>query len=420
LLTLGTARGEQSRDEEGSLQKSQVERRKRISRHGLGSAVDESAVNESDVAEQDDDEGVGDNNEPEEVDEPYESITKISQPYYVYPTTVLPRSRGLENMLQPLLYTPVSCSFIPASIYALPSLCCGGMQGPFQQRRNELDLITGDIEMGVNDRSAAGAVNAEMERLLGVNGRRGSSSDGPPQSAMKQTGAFNVHRQDGLYQNRLPIFADILMGAEDVDSLPIAKLVESNVGLARVTQRTLRELQGGLDNERMRRLWSTMLASKPALSTQAPKQRKLSGRNASDGEFNRADSLTEDPTQRTPLPSIAELLNQLSVGPVLRIIDDPVIDLPCQPVVPSPCVSYGGQLGNWPDDSSNERLGGSLQLLLKATRLYLRSLTSYHSHDFTHAETFLSKQSIVELLCSFPLRHAISSPTFSNTNTVLS
>jgi hypothetical protein len=292
------------------------------------------------------------------VDEQYASITKISQPYYVYPTTVLPRSRGLENTLQPLLYTPVSCSFIPASIYALPSICCGGMQGPFQQRRNELDLITGDIEMGVNDRSAAGAVNAEMERLLNVNGRRGSSSDKPPQSGVKQSAAFNVHRQDGLYQNRLPIFADILMGAEDVDSLPIAKLVESNVGLARVTQRTLRELQGGLDNERMRRLWSTMLSSKPALSSQAPKQRKFSDRNASDGGFSRADSPTEGPTPRTPLPSIAELLNQLSVGPVLRIIDDPVIDLPCQSVVPSPCISYGGQLGNWPDGSSNERLGG--------------------------------------------------------------
>lgn len=359
LLTLDTARGEQSNDEEGSLQKSQVERRKRISRHGIVNAVDESALDVSDNAEQDGDERNEDNNAPEEVDEQYTSITKISQPYYVYPTTLLPRSRGLENMLQPLLYTPVSCSFIPASIYALPSMCCGGVQGPFQQRRNELDLITGDIEMGVNDRTAAGAVNAEMERLLGIDGRSSSVSDRPSQGGMKQPTTFNVHRQDGLYQNRLPIFADILMGAEDVDSLPIAKLVESNVGLARVTQRTLRELQGGLDNERMRRLWSTMLSSKAILSAQAPKQRKLSGRNAFDRGTNRTHSVSEVPTQRTALPSIAELLNQLSVGPVLRIIDDPVIDLPCQSVVPSPCVSYGGQLGNWPDDSSNERLGWS-------------------------------------------------------------
>ena len=359
LLTLDTARGEQSNDEEGSLQKSQVERRKRISRHGIVNAVDESALDVSDNAEQDGDERNEDNNEPEEVDEQYTSITKISQPYYVYPTTLLPRSRGLENMLQPLLYTPVSCSFIPASIYALPLMCCGGVQGPFQQRRNELDLITGDIEMGVNDRTAAGAVNAEMERLLGIDGRSSSVSDRPSQGGMKQPTTFNVHRQDGLYQNRLPIFADILMGAEDVDSLPIAKLVESNVGLARVTQRTLRELQGGLDNERMRRLWSTMLSSKAILSAQAPKQRKLSGRNAFDRGTNRTHSVSEVPTQRTALPSIAELLNQLSVGPVLRIIDDPVIDLPCQSVVPSPCVSYGGQLGNWPDDSSNERLGWS-------------------------------------------------------------
>ena len=274
LLTLDTARGEQSNDEEGSLQKSQVERRKRISRHGIVNAVDESALDVSDNAEQDGDERNEDNNEPEEVDEQYTSITKISQPYYVYPTTLLPRSRGLENMLQPLLYTPVSCSFIPASIYALPLMCCGGVQGPFQQRRNELDLITGDIEMGVNDRTAAGAVNAEMERLLGIDGRSSSVSDRPSQGGMKQPTTFNVHRQDGLYQNRLPIFADILMGAEDVDSLPIAKLVESNVGLARVTQRTLRELQGGLDNERMRRLWSTMLSSKAILMSVPPVPRR--------------------------------------------------------------------------------------------------------------------------------------------------
>ena len=261
-------------------------------------------------------------------------------------------------MLQPLLYTPVSASLIPASIYALPSICFGGLRGPFQQRRNELDLITGDIEMGVNDRSATSAVNAEMEKLLGVDGRRDSLSEGPSYSGLKPSSNFNVRRQDGLYLNRLPVFVDILMGAEDVDSLPIAKLVESNVGLARVTQRTLRELQGGLDNERMRRMWSSMLSPKTALSAPAPKHRKSSGRSASDGGFSREDSATQGPPQRTALPSITELLNQLSVGPVLRIIDDPVIDLPCQLIVPSPCVSYGGQLGNWPEDaSSSERLG---------------------------------------------------------------
>lgn len=345
-----------------------------------------------DAAEQAGDEENEDSKVSEEVDEQYTSITRICQPYYVYPTTVLPRSRGVENMLQPLLYTPVSSSLIPASIYALPSICCGGVRGPFHRRRDELDLITGDIEMGVNDRSAAGAVNAEMERLLGVEGRRGSSTDRPSQSGMKQSTTFNVHRQDGLYQNRLPIFADILMGAEDVDSLPIAKLVESNVGLARVTQRTLRELQGGLDNERMRRLWSTMLSSKTAISAQGPKQRKYGSRSASDGGFSRADSMIESPTPRTPLPSIAELLNQLSVGPVLRIIDDPVIDLPCQSVVPNPCVSYGGQLGNWPDDSSSDRLGG------------------IHCNTHTHCICFTDRSYIPSPLLA--LFHLLSQPCF--------
>ena len=301
-------------------------------------------------------------NEPEE--ESTVDILTVSHPYHVYPTTMLPRSRSTENALQPLLYTAASmhsCYLLP------PSTCCGGEQP--KQRRDELDLITGDVEMGVNDRSAAGLVNAEMERLLNRrkdaiqsdrtnNGIRFQQSEGSPLNQ-------KVHRQDGLYVDQLPIFADILMNAEDVDSLPIASLVESNVGLARVTQRTLRELQGSLDNERLRRLWATLLSSRnKILSSDNTASFKNRGKHSSSDDHQTNLKLgrgTRDAlVTRSATSSIAELLSQLSVGPVLRVIDDPVIDFPCQPVVPDACLSYGGQLGNWPDDASNaDRLGES-------------------------------------------------------------
>ena len=316
---------------------------------------------QGDDQQNDDDNSVS--NEPEEVS--IVDIVTVSHPYHVYPTTMLPRSRSVENALQPLLYTAASMS----ACYLLPpSTCCGGEQP--KQRRDELDLITGDIEMGVNDRSAAGLVNAEMERLLNrrkdaaqsvdrtSNSFRPGQSDG---SSLNQ----NVHRQDGLYVDQLPIFADILMGAEDVDSLPIALMVESNVGLARVTQRTLRELQGSLDNERLRRLWDTLLSSK----NKTPSSGNTKNHSKENGFENRAKQSCSDDRHltkrdvnvpRSATSSIAELLSQLSVGPVLRVIDDPVIDFPCQPVVPDPSLSYGGQLGNWPDDASNaDRLGES-------------------------------------------------------------
>ena len=300
-------------------------------------------------------------NEPEEVS--IVDILTVSHPYHVYPTTLLPRSRSTENALQPLLYTAAS---VPAYHLLPPSTCCGGEQP--KQRRNELDLITGDIEMGVNDRSAAGLVNAEMERLLSRRKDAGQSNDktsngirsGPSdRSSLNQ----NVHRQDGLYVDQLPIFADILMSAEDVDSLPIASLVESNVGLARVTQRTLRELQGSLDNERLRRLWATLLSSKNKIPSSEngrnnSKENSIENRAKYSSSDDRHQTKRDVNVLRSATSSIAELLSQLSVGPVLRVIDDPVIDFPCQPVVPDASLSYGGQLGNWPDDASNaDRLG---------------------------------------------------------------
>ena len=307
--------------------------------------------------------------EPLEVQEQLNELIAISHPYHVYPSTILPRSRAAENAIQPLLYTAISHPVLPTIHCGAPSAFCNGGQ-EYKRRRDELDLITGDIEMGVNDRSASGAVNNEIHRLLDAN-KHDQDDTGvqkPKSNGIALGSQHSIYRQDGLYVNQLPIFADILMSAEDVDSLPIAKMVESNVGLARVTQRTLRELQGSLDNERMRRLWSTMLSSRKDLPVDgiARNKNKDNEKEKESNEngnkvipkslFHAEQHLMHVP--RTPISSIAELLSQLSVGPVLKIIDDPVIDLPTQLVVPETNLAYGGVLGSWPDDASSaDKLG---------------------------------------------------------------
>ena len=304
--------------------------------------------------------------EQEDVQEQCVELTAISHPYYLYPTTIFPRSRAVENAIQPLLYTAMSHPAFPTIDCCAPSTCCGDQQEP-RRRRDELELITGDVEMGIGDRSASGAVNNEIHRLLNTNnqyhgdaGTHKTKSDSSIHMNPILGRQHNTHGQDGLYTNQLPIFADILMSAEDVDSLSISKMVGCNVGLARVTQRTLRELQGSLDDERMRRLWGTMLSSKKDFPMNGMAGRK-SKEKVGDAVSSQSLFYTEQQSAyipRTPISSIAELLSQLSVGPVLRIIDDPVIDLPTQPVVPDTSLAYGGVIGSWADDTSSaERLG---------------------------------------------------------------
>jgi hypothetical protein len=46
-------------------------------------------------------------------------------------------------------------------------------------------------------------------------------------------------------------------------------------------------------------------------------------------------------------------LTSLSVGSVLRTIEDPVDNIPCQPLVPAVQRAYGGVLGDWnPEDET--------------------------------------------------------------------
>jgi hypothetical protein len=327
--------------------------------------------NESQFEEGDEIDEDEQSNEPDEISENFLDITMICHPCHIYPTTVLPRSRRTENALQPLLYIAAPHPTLPTLHCGVPLTCYGRIQQPLiRQRRDELDLISGDIEMGIG---APNLMNTEMERLITINDPDGVSSSSQLNTIIHThkhnyaTPTAKIQRQDGLYANQLPILADILMNAENVDSLPIAKLVDADVGLARVTQRTLRDLKGQVDNEKLRRIWTTLVRS----------NRGKEGRHNRDED----DVFILKKSLRTPFSSVSELLNQLSIGPVLRIIDDPVIDFPSQPVIPDTALSYGGVLGQWPEEISNEERLGHILYGGEGKGSTIRSLLRIHVHQ---------------------------------------
>lgn len=359
------------------MQKSQSDRRRRISRKDnpevLVDEDDSEEDSENEVSESED----ADRTETSRlIEEPeiYGNLTNISQSYYIYPTTMLPRSRAAETAMQPLLYTAEPFPSV-RSICRQQLLCCDGGMRKQGLRRNELDLITGDIEMGINDIKGNGLANSETDSLLNrLDNEKTLNSTSPHYHEREtQSKCQNVHRQDGLYSSRLPIFARILMSSENVDSLPIAKLVESNIGLARVTQRTLRELDGDVENERLRRQWISMSSTvSNGNSRRVPKGggEENYARRGGNNKYDDVLYYNRIAASGRSVSSVHQLLNQLTVGPVLRLIDDPVIDLPCQPVIPEPSVAYGGRLGCWSEHSSNaERLGTDVQTLYLSLRV---------------------------------------------------
>jgi hypothetical protein len=112
---------------------------------------------------------------------------------------------------------------------------------------------------------AAILMNTEMERLITINDHNGGSSASQTNKAYYRNSHTipkpTIQRQNGLCAKQLPILADILMNSENVDSLPIAKLVDLDVDIARVTQRTVRDLKGQVDNEKLRRIWIALVQS---------------------------------------------------------------------------------------------------------------------------------------------------------------
>jgi hypothetical protein len=262
-------------------------------------------------------------------------LTESAEPQHMYPLSILPTTRAQESMTQPVLVIPEGTSVrVPFS------------GKPVFKAMTEVQMMKGNSSM-LNNTTGSG----ESERLINQNdGKlRGSGEDLDDQTmAMMHAGDS---RNSGLYVRESPVWATKLLGTNEPVSESLRDSVDHNMYLARATQRVMRDLQTSLTEMQTRKQWNNEKNGVDA----AREGRKGQGRGRGDDEGD--ENIGQDASgDRSAPPS--RLLRQVSTGPVLRIIDDPVNDDLSSVSMPAAYRALGGQLGNWgPDASIKERLG---------------------------------------------------------------
>ena len=392
----------------------------RPSRRSLGGRIrsERGAAENSVLSEENEDEDAedeadakGKKQEPQQVEEEYEDLVTMNEPQHMFPFNawIAPHSRDVENGLQPLLYmNPGHPKFnLPIMNCARPMTECFSASNPLIQfHKHELDIITGNAEIFDYSQGQQGAGGGlfdqplgEQDALLGTEPRDKWPTKGTIEPLMT---TFH-QRQDGIYANTLPVMATPLMRAEVLDGryLPMADLVQKDICLSRATQRILRDVKGSLDQDRYRAMWREMMLSNynnrsgfhgSPKKRPAPKNGRRGDRRRQDDEDDSdTDAAVPDtPLRLPPKPAVpvrssaaatAELLKQLGVGPILRIMDDPVVDLPSQPVIPDPTAAYGGTLGQWPDHSTATERLGPLVVGGESKKGDMRSVLRVHIHQ---------------------------------------
>ena len=261
------------------------------------------------------------------------------EPQHYYPLGLLPNTRAEENRTQPALIIPEGTQL------PIPFLTKKVMSKPL----TESDLMRGNAAMF----STSAGGSSESDRLISKNdGKlRGSTEELDYQTtAMLHAGD---NRNSGLYVRESPVWAEKLLSTNESAGDSLRDSVDPNMHLARVTQRTLRDLQGSLCDLQVREQWQNMENSQKADDSMDARR----GRFPVVATSGTQDEGTkEDTKERSAAPS--RLLHQVASGPVLRIIDDPIDNNAALVSIPDPHVALGGQVGNWgPDASIRERLG---------------------------------------------------------------
>jgi hypothetical protein len=318
---------------------------------------------DGDSDEDDDDDSKKDENPIDEFKEMGELLT-TSVPEHVYPLKILPTRPATERMTQPLLVLPegpnVTVPFV-------------GTKSAVSNPITEVDLMKGNSTM-------LNSATGESERLITQNdGKlRGSGEDLDDQTmAMMHAGDSRI---SGLYVRESPVWASKLLATNESVSESLRDSVDHNMYLARVTQRTLRDLQANLTDLEVRRTWSNIIKGDEEGTAAGGGGRRGRGRverqqEADEGEGGKG----EDITDRSAAAS--RLLRQVSTGPVLRVIDDPVNDDTTIVSIPEQNKAFGGQLGNWgPDATIKERLG---PLNTGDRRSGSRSILRLHVHQLS-------------------------------------
>lgn len=312
-------------------------------------------------SEDDDDDSKKDENPVDEYKEIGELVT-TSVPEHVYPLKILPTRPAVERMTQPLLVLPegpkVSVPFVGSKSLVSNSI-------------TEVDLMQGNSTMLNN-------ATGESERLITQNdGKlRGSGEDLDDQTmAMMHAGDSRI---SGLYVRESPVWASKLLSTNEGVSESLRDSVDHNMHLARVTQRTLRDLQTDLTDLEVRRTWGNIMKGEES-GNAAGGGRRGTRRGGQEDTVEEEGDKGGDLTDRSA--SASRLLRQVSTGPVLRVIDDPVNDDTTIVSIPEQTKAFGGQLGNWgPDATIKERLG---PLNTGDRRSGSRSILRLHVHQLS-------------------------------------
>jgi hypothetical protein len=261
-------------------------------------------------ADEDDEENSdeGGNNLDYEQDQEDSSLLRIDNPAHLMPLSFLPKPRNVENATQPLVVMPIPHPAIPNILEPRALL-----------QRSEMDVVNG---------------NTDTVTLLGEDFSSGTTTMQFAPSG-ELLGA-RTRREDGMFVGESPVLASLLLSGEQAASQATVAgvTISPQLALARVTQRTLRDLQRATESERVRQAWADLSSAGSSSAPRTPRD--------------------------SPAPALApaRLLQQLSIGPMTQLIENPVDTQIAQPVVPDVDPSYGGRLGSWSSSASTrERLG---------------------------------------------------------------
>ena len=292
----------------------------------------------------------------EELDDELVDLIGISQPAHIYPLQFLPRSLQTEHETQPILSVPKPRpdvgSAVSSCLRCASGLSCGCTTGGgpgVDSIVSEYQLLRSGISMIglLNNNKSNDREHSEEERLLATDSRAKVVDGVLPSDGLLNT----LYQVDGLFVGNPPVLTEVMLAGDSLNA-NIQTSFAKNFNLARVTQRTLRELKSAIDEEKVRQeVLATVETTHQSgnktklskITEDLPDENTLSNKHSGTG-FHRSVA---------PL----DLLKQLVVGPVLSIGEDPVIEQLSQPVIPEPHVSYGGELGQWPEGATKEILG---------------------------------------------------------------
>ncbi len=331
----------------------------RRGRSGAG-RVDE-VVEESDESSEDSGDPRGTPAVDDESDDGSVDLCQLQEAQDWHPLQVLPQGRANAEAAQPLLSLPMAPNLDPRAY---------------------------DFR--------ATAPSTELDFLYGI--ARDEASEG--QSLLHEeegvlTSDAKAALGDGLQVGEAPTLTSALL--QSAEPLPEALVrsidgMDASLHLARATHRLIREARADGEREAIK----TRFEAK-SNGIEAEDRRGARGQRGKENEESQKLS--------------SNMLRQLSVGPVMKIAENPLDERASVPVVTDTSRSVGGVLGNWgPDASIRERLGPLAVAHDKRSgcrsvlRLHLHQM-HLHEHPLMNAEevqfgrlknTFSMYRSLVE------------------------